>query len=336
MGTTTKLCIAIFLMAALSACAAGRMSESRCLSANWAQLGNQDIFSGQPLAKFDDRQNDCAEYGIAVDKAAYLAGRRQAQNNLCNPDGGFNFARRGLPYRGICGASAEEGFLIGYISGRRLFELNRVTDSLRSELRSAQSSLDYHYDRMRTLRYRLKNDELTDKERRALRSNLRYSRSEVYSLERRIEELIYAIGRADADFDYARATIADYERTPEYEARLFDMIEVNALARLVPGIDYCVNRANGEYDCYLNDREPLRDTQSGNVCVFADGVLRTRSRTITAVGAFSDDENTFSRVFRFYPFNEGGRTPARREAGRIIATAFFDPSMKLRDVRCIN
>lgn len=79
-----------------------------CGSVDWHALGLEDGRNGWPASYVRERQTSCLGPSYDIDATEYEEGRRLGLQEYCTPDGLYDFARRGVPYRGGCAALTEE------------------------------------------------------------------------------------------------------------------------------------------------------------------------------------------------------------------------------------
>lgn len=124
----------------LNGCAV--MNKKDCMTANWSQLGFADGSRGLPASYFATRRDACAQYGVWIDQAGYLQGRRSGLQHYCRAGQGYQAGRSGKSYHGVCSGAAERAFLRAYRQGKRIYEQQQTVDEFERDLRRLQDDID--------------------------------------------------------------------------------------------------------------------------------------------------------------------------------------------------
>lgn len=141
------------LLALTGACET--MSADECRVADWRALGYQDGANGTTLDKYTAREKSCAKAGIAAQFDPYSAGRVDGLQTFCRPERGFRAALDGYVYSGVCPASSEPDFLIGYDDGRMAYQALSAVSTLKNEINSLKYQLDDYERELREQRQKL-------------------------------------------------------------------------------------------------------------------------------------------------------------------------------------
>ena len=181
-------------LGALASCET--MSAEECVAADWRSVGYQDAASGGS-DRFGQRSESCAENGIVADGAAYQSGFAEGMYTFCQPQNGFDFARRGGSFSGYCPAELEGDFRYAYADGQRVHEITSQLDSARSAINTAESERRQIDEDLRD-RERALAAATTDEERQRWRNAI----AQLHR-ERRDN---------DRDLDEARRNVRHYER----------------------------------------------------------------------------------------------------------------------------
>lgn len=148
-----RLAAVLGLLALTGACET--MSADECRVADWRSLGFQDGANGTSLDKYAAREKSCAKTGITAQFEPYSAGRADGLRSFCQPERGFRAALNGYVYQGVCSASDEPDFLIGYDDGRMAYQALSAVSTLKSEISSLQYRLDDYERELRDKRQQM-------------------------------------------------------------------------------------------------------------------------------------------------------------------------------------
>jgi hypothetical protein len=139
----TRLRMLAAILSLLTSLLAGcsSMSENQCRAVDWATRGERDAYDGQVRERIGGYQDACSEHGVQPDVAAYHAGYAKGLQLYCTPQRGYSTGKAGGSYRRTCPPEAEPNFLIGYQTGKGLYnEQHRVSD-LERQIRDAEKKL---------------------------------------------------------------------------------------------------------------------------------------------------------------------------------------------------
>lgn len=131
------------------------MSADECRVADWRSLGFQDGANGTSLDQYSAREKSCAKAGITAQIDPYMVGRTDGLKTFCQPERGFRAALNGYVYSGVCPASAESDFLIGYDDGRTAYQALNAVSTLKNEISSLKYRLDDYERELRDKRQQL-------------------------------------------------------------------------------------------------------------------------------------------------------------------------------------
>jgi len=164
----------------LSGCAT--LSQEDCRRGDWFGLGVRDGLAGQTSSRLSDHVKACYEYGIAINNAAYFAGREQGLHDYCRIDNAFSVGLNGHQYQHVCPPSIDGLFSRYHSAAFTLYEHRAELDRLDREISSKESSLH--------------NKKLSDKDRERIRSDLRHMdrryhhlHDDLYYHERQLDDL---------------------------------------------------------------------------------------------------------------------------------------------------
>lgn len=182
------------------------MSAEECVAADWRSLGYTDA-ERSGADRFGERAESCAENGIGADRSAYQTGFAEGMYAFCQPQHGFDFARRGGGFSGYCPAELESDFRYAFADGQRVHEVTSRLESARSAIRTAESERRQIDEDLRD-RERALAEATTDEERERWRNaiaqlyrerrdndrDLREAYENVRHYERLVSDLRFDIG----------------------------------------------------------------------------------------------------------------------------------------------
>ncbi len=177
-----RLVAVLGLLALTGACET--MSVDECRVADWRSLGFQDGANGTTLEKFSAREKSCSKAGVTAHFEPYSAGRADGLRSFCTPERGFRAALSGYVYQGVCPASAEPEFLIGYDDGRMAYQATSAVSSLQSDINSLKYRLDDYDKDIRDHRRTLDSASATAEEKEKSRKRIAELRDDRKSAER--------------------------------------------------------------------------------------------------------------------------------------------------------
>jgi len=163
-------------VAALAGCAS--MSQEACLQGDWAGVGFKDGEAGRPQSRLDDHAKACAKAGVVPEAGPYFAARDQGLKLYCTQDRGFDEARNGNGYAGVCPQGAERGFLVGYADGQLVHDAVSRLSQAESDRDSADRRAEKRDREARGVEDELKNPNLNDEQKHELRDRLNRLRAE--------------------------------------------------------------------------------------------------------------------------------------------------------------
>jgi hypothetical protein len=159
------------------------LSREECLYGSWYELGVKDGRMGKPLDLLGRHQHACAEYGVKINNNEYQAGRSQGLVGYCQLSNAFNTGLQGDRYQGVCPPEIDGVFNRYNDAAYQVYQQREILRSLESNLASKESSLSSKKtpdDKKQRIR-----DEIKQLEREH-----RYVRDELYTMERRLDQLM--------------------------------------------------------------------------------------------------------------------------------------------------
>lgn len=189
----------------LSGCAT--MNEDQCLVGDWGGQGWSDGAAGRSIGRIEDHAKACAKYGVAPNMSAYLASREDGLRTYCTWRNGFRQGREGASYGGVCAPAEEREFLPAYEDGRRIYAVEQAVSSAESALNSAISRIDNRENKLEAKQRELRQDGLTDEERRRIRDRIREVRDEIRAARRDARDAEEALHYAEIKARAVRGAI---------------------------------------------------------------------------------------------------------------------------------
>ena len=305
-------------LALIASCETPAMTKKECLAGDWYAAGLEDGLAGVRETNFDARAAACYEHDASADYAAYERGLWDGYIQLCSPSGGYSYGRAGKSYLGVCGPEDEPDFIGAYLEGWRVHRAEEARRRAESAYDSAVYTVEGYRDDIRRARNVLADNEATEKQIRKSRKSLDNARDNLPYAERRADELLYELGRADEALAQTRASLAAWRRSDAYAFALAMLLETQALAAGEDAIDFCTDEDEGDFNrprCELAAGAVLRDRRTGAVCSAgpAEAVMIRRGR---GGGAFAEAQ--FIQVYQVFARDEQGRM-ARRPDSQFVA-----------------
>jgi len=138
----TKLFLVFFLfewIVALSGCAT--LSENQCRMQDWYGVGMDDGLQGYRSDRMTSHQKACAEYGVMVDRGAYLKGYKEGLRQFCIPANGYTLGRQGKSYYGVCTGPEAKDFQDAYNQGKWEHDVEDRLDDVEREILDVEDQM---------------------------------------------------------------------------------------------------------------------------------------------------------------------------------------------------
>ena len=325
-----RLFIAAVAAAALSGCATEIMSEKQCLAGDWRAAGFEDGTEGRLETALDERAARCAQFGAAVDDRAYFDGRRAGLDRLCTGPGGYEYGRAGKSYVGVCAPGEEQEFLGAYLEGWRISRAEAARAQAESAYNSAVYAVDGYREDIRRARRVFSDKDATEKEIARARKDLDDARDNLPYAERRVDDLLYELGRADEALSQTRSSMAGWRTSKPFALMIETLQEAHEMARSEPAFDFCTDDGGGHYPrCELRPGAALKDGASGRTCAFGPAEARFARRMARGIGGA---RTGVAHAYDVYP-----RDPANGRVSRVPQggfDAFFGADGGFEGVAC--
>ncbi|WP_237067293.1 DUF2799 domain-containing protein [Microbulbifer guangxiensis] len=198
MNTAKSIAVLAIIALLLGGCAT--MSEEECITADWHAIGYEDGAAGQAVAMLGKRRQACADHGVQPDANAYRAGRDEGLELYCTEMRGFRTGRAGGTYGGVCPRDLEGLFLVGYESGRELYEAQRAVNEVANAIQSAHNERENILDDITEMSAHLVSDEATKEERIELLADIARLKTRHSDLEHEIEDMEHELALREAAF----------------------------------------------------------------------------------------------------------------------------------------
>ena len=190
------LSLSLIMAGAFSLSACKTVSEDTCMAGNWEAVGFKDGTNGKSSDRLSKIAESCAKYGVSVDNLSYMSGYEAGLPKYCTFQRGFERGESGSSYNQVCSGDLAAEYAPGYEEGRVRYEIYSKHEQLVERYEDIAGDLYY-------VRQRLRNDELTDKERDRLRYKAR-------RLENAIDDARYDIREFERRYDLPRTSIGRY------------------------------------------------------------------------------------------------------------------------------
>lgn len=164
-GLKRSMIAALWGGAALVLASCASLSEDACLEGDWQGIGMRDGAAGHVAeSRFDAHLRACSRVGVVPDRQAWQLGYARGLQSYCTPSSGLREGQAGRPYRNVCPAATEAGFLSGH-------ELGRAEYERRTRVRDLSREIDHRTRRSAALRKALQESDANTAQREELRQN---------------------------------------------------------------------------------------------------------------------------------------------------------------------
>lgn len=180
----------------LSGCAT--LGKDECLTADWYAIGYEDGAQGHAVTRIASHREACAKHGVTPDLRDYQDGYDEGVIGFCTARNGFNRARNGYEYNGICPPSVEHDFLDGYEAGREIYRVNSQIKTLESEQRRHEKELSEIEDLLLEKEAALFAESTPEEDRRVIYEDIAQLKERKGKLRQRNQELIRSLADAQA------------------------------------------------------------------------------------------------------------------------------------------
>ncbi len=193
----------IFSIVCLASCSG--LSKEECQTVDWEALGFEDGVVGKGLEKVGDYRQDCAKHGVTVDLERYKYGRNIGLQDFCQPASAYQAGRRGYVYKGVCPANLESAFMGPYEDGRAVHVAEERYERAKSDLDSAENSIDRIERDIRNREQVLLDDKTEADRRRELYAQIEGLKRDLYRQKERIRDLHEEVYQTRRDFEDAQS-----------------------------------------------------------------------------------------------------------------------------------
>ena len=173
------VCAALVVLTAVQGCAT--LSETDCLTTDWAVLGEVDGQRGRPLSELNRYRRQCAVYGVIPDTQVYIEARERGLAHYCTLENGYREGRSGVPDKLVCPLALAPDFQRGHRLGRAILTSFGQLSNSGSAIRAARSDIEDLRAGIEDREASLRSDDLTDEEKKK-------NRNEIDSMDRRIDQ----------------------------------------------------------------------------------------------------------------------------------------------------
>jgi hypothetical protein len=195
--------LALGLLALLASCAS--LNEDECITANWQTIGYEDGASGLPDTRIKAHREACAKHGISPNLADYRKGHQQGLTAYCTAASGFNRARNGHEYQGVCPPSAEPDFLTGYQAGAKIYRAESHVSELEAQLSDNAAEQQQLAEQLQHAETELFARHTSEAQQRAIYQETSQLKQRQGALAQERDELIRELAHAQAWLDELRS-----------------------------------------------------------------------------------------------------------------------------------
>jgi len=202
---------AMTFVLALAGCGGGgAMEEAECLTADWRAIGYEDGAQGYGPEQLAVRRKACAEYGVAANFEAYMAGREEGLLYYCRPQNGYNVGNSGYRYEGVCPPHMESAFAAAHADGFGLYQRRVRMQNIGKRLSySRQRSQELEFELAdRTLSMATPSPDLTAADVATRAIELKQLAQEKIELGQAIKQLESDYAQAQYDYEAWRSQIS--------------------------------------------------------------------------------------------------------------------------------
>jgi len=166
------------------------ISKDDCLAGNWAERGLKDGRNGKSRSRLSEYKDKCAKHSAVVDHTTYLREYERGLVSYCVYDKGYDKAASGGSYNSVCNGPLAPDYTAGYEDGKEFYQIKQGHSRL-------IDNYDETLDDIITIRIKLDNPEVDDKEYRRLEKKLLRLQDRRAALRRDIRDY-------ERDFDLPR------------------------------------------------------------------------------------------------------------------------------------
>jgi hypothetical protein len=163
------------------------MDQAECVSADWRTIGFEDGTAGRNQGQIGEYRRQCADHGVTPNLVAYQRGYNEGVRNFCTESNGFNHARSGGRYSGVCPGELEPDFLAGYRLGREHYLLARAVNKLNARIDGSQSRIRSLEDEIAQKTLKIASDETSGDTRLELLLEIKNHTLEIAELKEKIK-----------------------------------------------------------------------------------------------------------------------------------------------------
>ncbi len=189
----------------LGACAS-KMSKDECRTVDWRTVGYEDGVAGQPGDRIGEHRRACAEYGVAPDLNAYLAGREAGLREYCQPHNGYRAGVNGYTYYDTCPAELAPAFEQAYDEGRALYVRERRVADADQQIEDRRREIRRLEDRVAESAFDVIDANATPEQRAQGVLDTKQAAERIGQLKAQVAELEQERARYQAELDAYRKT----------------------------------------------------------------------------------------------------------------------------------
>jgi len=188
--------LTVLLASLLAGCAS--LNKDQCITADWHTIGYEDGANGLADTRIGSHREACAKHGVTPNLQQYRDGHSEGLKSFCKPRNGFNRARSGYQYKGICPASLEPDFLAGYEAGQQIYQAESDINDLEGLLHNNEAEQQEIEQQLHDKEAVLLSSRTPEQRRRVVYQDIAQLKKRQGSLEQQRDDLIRDLANSES------------------------------------------------------------------------------------------------------------------------------------------